>query len=58
MNKKKVYKEAKVFVTDNGYTVYLSNHEGEFDGKQGFKVCKTLDEVKKVFQSNLKPLID
>lgn len=52
------YKEVRIWVADNGYTVSFKEYVGNVDLKQGYKVACTLDEVKKILEDNLLELKD
>ena len=52
------YKEVLIYVHDNGYTMYLKDWTGEGPKKQGVKIAKTLDEIKKILGENLISLKD
>ena len=56
--KKTTYREVTVYVSDNGYSIHFKDYRGESSSKQGFKVAKTLDEVKKILAENLMTLKD
>lgn len=44
------FKKATVNVTDNGYTVFFSDHTSPYG--EGWYVAKTLDEVKKILATH------
>lgn len=58
MEKETKYREAKIWVHDNGYYVGFSNYRGKSPSKEGTKVAKTLEDVHKILKDNLIGLVD
>ncbi len=58
MEKETKYKEAKIWVSDNGYSIAFSDYRGGTPSKQGFKIAKTIKEVEKILEDNFIKLVD
>ncbi len=51
-DKKTGFKEVKVYVAANGYTLYFKDYRGDYTSRDFF-TAKTLDEVKKLCAEHL-----
>lgn len=51
------YNEVTIFVADNGYTLSFKGYSG-LPNEKGFKVAKTLEEVRTILIESLTPLLE